>query len=339
MRRIFARVIGGLAVLSLLPLCGCDSEDVDLNGPGARRYGVNWETADAAPKQGGVELEIGEAQADTVKASTAKSGAQAQPAKGRRKKKGKAPAYKPSTVERGGAVSGTIKLASAPTLKPIAVDRDTAKCGHDSHPSERCVFDAKTLTLANCLVRLTDVKTGKAWPGSMAEKKPTAILDQKACKYIPHVMVVRAGTKLKVKNSDSAEHNIHGYYLSSATTSWNFTTPADSEPTSTADTKMKKAGKYILKCDIHPWMNAYVHAVSNPYFAVTGNDGQYSIADIPPGKYTLEVWHESIVEVPQMGKGGKIQSYTYGDDWVESREIEIKAGETTTVDFTRPVGK
>ncbi len=341
MHRNLTRVFAGLAVLSLLPLGGCDSDEVDLNGPGVKRYGVNWELADAAPKQGGgVDLEVGETRVDAPKtSSSSKKGATATPAKRRSKKKGKGTKYKPMTVEGGGTISGTITLASAPTVKDVKLDRDTAKCGHESHPSERCVFDPKTLTLANCVVRLLDVKTGKAWTGPMAEKKPTAVLDQKACKYIPHVKVVRAGTKMKFGNSDNTEHNIHGYFGSFANTWCNITTPAGAEPMSTADTKMKKPGKYIVKCDIHPWMNAYLHAVTNPYFAVTGTDGQFTISDVPPGKYTLEVWHESIVEVPVMGTGGKISSYNYGDDWVETREIEVKAGETATADFKMPVGK
>lgn len=124
-----------------------------------------------------------------------------------------------------------------------------------------------------------------------------ATLDQQGCMYSPRVFGMVAGQKLVVNNGDETKHNFHlrgkNKYNRSA------------RPGKTITRKVKKAAKLKLKkgkskvmsrikCDIHPWMIAYVGILPHPYFSVTGKTGEFEIKDLPPGEYTLAAWHEKL---------------------------------------------
>ena len=98
------------------------------------------------------------------------------------------------------------------------------------------------------------------------------------------------GQTLKLKNSDGLLHNVHA--LPKVNTPFNMAMPANRTE---ADTKFgKEEGMFLVKCDVHPWMTAYVGVFANPFFAVTGKDGKFSIAGLPPGTYEIEAWHEKL---------------------------------------------
>ena len=320
--------------LAVALLGGCGGDDYDPNGEGVRRYGALEE--DSQDRYSGTSLSVGAAQRATPTAATGTRPTRRRPTRPRRSKAGK---YKPSPdgVENGGTITGTVRLTSRPTLWDVQITKDRQACGHDSHKTERVVFDEQSgdkPTLANCLVFLDKLEpeTGKDWSGDMAQKKRVAVIDQKGCVYVPHVSAIRGRTQLRVLNSDTAEHNIHGYRKSMSDTAFNFLTPAKSEA-SPGDAFLKKPGKYILKCDIHPWMNAYVHVMNTPYFAVTKKDGKFELRDVPPGEYELLYWHEGMSETPQMGGGGAITSYSYGPDVEGMKKVTVQGGDTVTVDI------
>lgn len=116
------------------------------------------------------------------------------------------------------------------------------------------------------------------------------VLDQKACRYEPHVFGVRVGQRIEIHNSDPTLHNVHampqantefnqGMPLQGMTLNQTFTAPEIGVP---------------FKCDVHGWMASYGSIVAHPYFAVTDASGRFTLPDLPPGTYTLEVWHEKL---------------------------------------------
>jgi plastocyanin len=123
-----------------------------------------------------------------------------------------------------------------------------------------------------------------------------AVLDQKGCVYHPHVIAVMVGQSVEVKSSDPFLHNVHALSVDNA--GFNFGQPAPSvkkiDPFQTVET-------FKVKCDIHPWMAAWIRVLDNPFFAVTDEDGKYSIdtAGLPDGDYTLIFWQEKYGEKEQ----------------------------------------
>ena len=113
-------------------------------------------------------------------------------------------------------------------------------------------------------------------------------LDQNGCMYKPHVVGVMAGQQIAIKNSDPTNHNIHPQPQTNQ--EWNESQPPGSE------SKMKSFARQEVmipvKCNIHPWMRSYIGVVGHPFFAVTGDDGTFTIKGLPPGTYTIETWHE-----------------------------------------------
>ena len=116
------------------------------------------------------------------------------------------------------------------------------------------------------------------------------VLDQKGCKYEPHVFGVRVGQRIEIRNSDPTLHNVHampqtneefnqGMPLQGMKLNQVFTAPEVGVP---------------FKCDVHGWMASYAGIVGHPYFAVTGADGRFTLPDLPPGTYTIEAWHETL---------------------------------------------
>ena len=124
-----------------------------------------------------------------------------------------------------------------------------------------------------------------------------AVLEQVGCMYTPHVQGMRTGQSIAIKTSDPTAHNVHGF--GKVNRSFN-----RSQPPGAGDIviKMRRDESHPpmkIKCDIHPWMNAFVGVVPHPYFAVTGADGSFELPNLPPGTYTIEAWHEKYKTMEQ----------------------------------------
>jgi hypothetical protein len=138
--------------------------------------------------------------------------------------------------------------------------------------------------LANVLVYLEGA------PRS-ATTQPSPVLDQLDCRYVPHVLGVVAGQGLVIRSSDAKTmHNVH--LSASVNAAENFgMTDAGQTRTVTLD-RAEHDPPIRVKCDVHPWMTAYVAVMDNPYFAVTGEDGSFELRNLPAGSYRLVAWHE-----------------------------------------------
>ena len=132
-------------------------------------------------------------------------------------------------------------------------------------------------------------------------------LDQHGCRFVPHVLGVRAGQPLTITNSDDAPHNVHAMPASNAAFN------KSQALKNMADTKVFDTAEVMVpfKCDIHPWMQAFVGVIQHPYFAVTHDGGRFELKDLPPGTYTIQAWHEKL--------GTSTQQVTLGPK--ESKEL------------------
>jgi plastocyanin len=139
--------------------------------------------------------------------------------------------------------------------------------------------------LKNVIVRVVKGTTGTYEPPAT-----TATVDQSGCMYRPRAQVVMAGQAIQIRNSDQTLHNVHSYR--GASTMFNQAQIPGMAPL----TKTLSDGGQVIKfkCDVHPWMTGYVAVATNPFFAVSADDGSFTIDRLPPGTYTLEAWHERL---------------------------------------------
>jgi plastocyanin len=138
--------------------------------------------------------------------------------------------------------------------------------------------------------------------GGQVPSQPV-VLDQKGCLYTPHVVTVMVGQELKAKNSDAMLHNVHG--LAKDNGEFNISQNQQGQENKIDGTKAVET--YKVKCDVHPWMNAWVVVLDHPFSAVTGEDGTYTLKGLKDGKYTLVAWQEKLgmQEVEVEVKDGK----------------------------------
>ena len=187
-----------------------------------------------------------------------------------------------------GNVSGKILFrGKKPAAKRVDMDEDP-QCAklHKSAVFDTPVAGNKNGTLANVFVYVKQGLEGKQF-----EPRPEAVtMDQKGCWFEPRVLGIQTGQAFRVTNSDPVTHNIHP--RPKANHEWN-----QSQPPAEAPLMRKFARPEVMirvKCNIHPWMHAWVGVVDHPFFAVTGEDGRFELANLPPGKYTLEAWQEEL---------------------------------------------
>ncbi len=137
-------------------------------------------------------------------------------------------------------------------------------------------------------------------------------LDQQGCVYVPHVLGVRTGQELQILNSDPTTHNINPTPQNNR--DWNESQGPNAPPK--VKTFARQEVMIPVKCNVHPWMKSYIGVVEHPYFAVTGSDGAYELKGLPPGQYTVEVWHEKLgpqeQQVTVAASGSATADFNYG---------------------------
>ncbi|MDP2601430.1 MAG: carboxypeptidase regulatory-like domain-containing protein [Deltaproteobacteria bacterium] len=204
------------------------------------------------------------------------------------------------SVQPSGTISGRVLFKGKHVAATLAVGKDKEICGNTIE-DPRLLVSARG-EIGNAVVRITEIAAGKAAAGG------DVVLDQRKCEFVPHVLAITAGTPVKITNSDGILHNIHT--LSKDNPAFNRAQPKYlKEITQT----FSKPEIIPVRCDVHGWMSGWIFVASNPYFDMTGVDGTFKLAAVPPGKYTLEVWHETL---------GK-----------QTQQVEVAAGQSATVEF------
>ena len=216
----------------------------------------------------------------------------------------------PGIAVAASSVTGTVTFdGTAPKLNPLAMDADPAcaKKHTGPVPSEALVLGTGN-TMGNIMVYVSKgLPAAKTWPA------PTApvVLDQNGCQYKPHVMGVMVGQPYKIVNSDGILHNVHT--LPKINKAFNKPMPATvKEATITFD---KEESVFPTKCDVHPWMNAFVGVFTHPFFSVTSTDGKFTISGLDPGTYEITAWHERLgtqtASVTVAATGAKTQDFKF----------------------------
>lgn len=116
-------------------------------------------------------------------------------------------------------------------------------------------------------------------------------MDQKSCNFSPHVLIVPANAAFDFLNSDPLAHDIRSF--AEANMLFRFEMEAFAKP---VEKKFDKPGIYVIRCGLHPWMHAFVVSAPHAYYAVTDEQGSFTLKDVPPGAQTLHVWHETLGE-------------------------------------------
>jgi plastocyanin len=216
----------------------------------------------------------------------------------------------PGIALAASSITGTVTFdGKPPALKPLAMDADPACAKKHSGPvpNEMLVLGNGN-TMGSIMVWVSKgLPAGKTYP---APKEPV-VIDQNGCQYKPHVMGIMVGQPYKILNSDGILHNIHT--LPNVNSPFNKGMPAT--VTEATTTFPKPEAMFHIKCDVHPWMSAYLGVFTNPFFSVTGADGKFTISGLDPGTYELTAWHERLgtqtATVTVAASGSKTQDFKF----------------------------
>jgi hypothetical protein len=207
------------------------------------------------------------------------------------------------------SIKGKVLLEGTPPENPVLKMASDPACGTAEVRAEKYVVENGALQ--NVFVHIKDGLGNKYIFDTPTEPVK---LDQKGCRYVPHVLGVRVSQPLEVINSDQTLHNVHG--MPKTNREFNHGQPIAGMKNTVTFSSPEVMVPF--KCDVHAWMLAYVGVVPHPYFAVTGKEGTFELQTIPPGTYTIEAWHEKL--------GRQTQSVTLGEK--DSRDVTFtfKAG-------------
>ncbi|MCH8011239.1 MAG: carboxypeptidase regulatory-like domain-containing protein [Candidatus Marinimicrobia bacterium] len=193
----------------------------------------------------------------------------------------------------GGSVTGTVKfIGKAPQMKAInrqmAADPLCAAQHQDAPVRTEWLVAGENGELKNVYVYVKEGLEGQEF----SSPESAATIDQNGCIYIPHVLGIQVGQPIEILNSDGTLHNVHALPKVKGNDAFNVAMPGMRKKI----TKKFDVPEVMIKikCDVHPWMGAYVGVLDHPYFSVTDDSGTYTIEGLPPGNYTLEAWHERL---------------------------------------------
>jgi plastocyanin len=197
---------------------------------------------------------------------------------------GTAAAAPTDTADGPGIIAGVTTFeGTAPAPRPLPMDSDPRCAAGAGATSDRLLVGAGN-TLQNVFVYVKDGLGQRTYPTPATP----VLLDQKGCRYVPHVLGVQVGQTLSIANSDPTVHNVNASAKNNR--SFNFGQVASVPPVARVFDKPEVMVPF--RCDVHGWMIAYVGVVVHPFFAVSNADGTFEIKGLPAGTFTLEAWHE-----------------------------------------------
>jgi plastocyanin len=209
-----------------------------------------------------------------------------------------------SGAQGGGAVGGKVTVEGVTVMAKtinMASEPGCAKMYSTPPKSEDLVVGAGS-ALENVVVYIS-----AGAPDESAPSQPVQVV-QKGCRFAPHVVAMQTGQPVQMVNEDSTSHNIHP--IATNNREWNKAEP----PGATPLTESFARPEFIsVKCNVHPWMHAYFAVLKTSHYAVTGDNGAFSLNNLPAGKYTITAWHETL--------------------GTQTQEITITGNETVPVNF------
>ena len=214
-------------------------------------------------------------------------------------------------VSSAADITGAVTfVGTPPPERPITPLKEDPTCGkfYTDMPTTHFFVVGPNKELADVVVMLKGI-SGK----STGASAPAVVIDQKGCLYEPQIAAIQTGQKVLIRNSDPVMHNVHTLPAVSGNKEDN---QAQMQGAPDITMSFPAAENFLkFKCDVHPWMFAWVTVVDHPYFAVTGKDGTFKISNVPPGKYTISALHR--------------KAAPNGVD----KDVEVKDGEAAKVDF------
>jgi Carboxypeptidase regulatory-like domain len=240
--------------------------------------------------------------------------------------------YQVISVTNGGTISGTVKWSGPmPHLAVMPITKDPQICDPEHHKTrdlERLIV-GENGGVENTVVFLKTIAAGKA----MDIPQPRRFLNQKYCRYEPHILVVPENTALQMESSDATLHTIH----MDGAASYNLPFPF---PNQIISRDMSTPGLVNLRCNGgHTWMNAEMFVVKHPYYAVTDESGRFTLKDVPPGQYQLIAWHEGWKVLRQEGAFDvlterKVERPVFSEPKTWEKDVTVRPNGTTEADFT-----
>lgn len=239
--------------------------------------------------------------------------------------------YQVVPISSPGTITGTVKWSGPmPRSLSLPITKDPEICDPDSRKKrdlERLIVDPQG-GVANTVVFLRSISSGKAFDFPA----PRRFLDQKLCRYEPHILLVPQDAELQMKSSDATLHTIH---MDGAAT-YNLPFPFVNK---TISRTMNSAGLVNVRCNGgHVWMNAEIFVARHPYFAVTDESGDFELTNVPPGEYELVAWHEGWSLVRQESAFDvltqrRVQRPVFTEPKTWEKKVAVGKNETAVVNF------
>jgi plastocyanin len=230
-------------------------------------------------------------------------------------------------ADEWGSVRGRFLFGGdAPAAAELRADKDVEVCGKHKLLSEELVVGNER-GVANVVVFVRDKDVKVSPEAASAQLAETAVLDNKDCRFEPHVLFVQTGQQLVLRNSDSIGHNSNVATLKNPPS--NNLIPAGGE----VSTKFSsdEAIPAQVTCNIHPWMKAWLLIRPNPYATVSAEDGTFEIKNLPAGEVELQFWHEKAGNLDEMSIGGKTEKPSRG-----RMKVKVAPTGTDLGDITLP---
>ena len=214
--------------------------------------------------------------------------------------------YEATEVKDGGAIVGTVRFeGEIPKRRRLEVSGADKPCHAKPIPNDDLVV-SKDGNIRWAVVSIKKIDEGKSFP--QVDPENPVVLDQRGCRFRPHLVVVPQSQPLKILNSDGVLHNVHLYAMKNEAFNRSMVGRVKE-----LEVTFDRSERIRVACDVHKWMGAWIVVAKHPYYAVTGKDGAFRLENVPAGTYTLQVWHE------RLGK--------------QEREITVSPGADAKVDF------